>query len=233
MNRCCLLLLALLAAGALAAAPAAAVGVDIRPDRVLDGDTVTIALTDLPNGTVFSLQLEGAVAPGPNGTFAFTTTDLVMPFTLEQGQVQAALENTATNELVVSKGDTQAKMSGASQNGRYVVERNLTIGAGTYDEIGLSGTASPGATTVHTTLALTGIKRGPDSATISFKVRGVTQGTMTVQVFANAEKVLGKEIALGPASAATPTQRAGSGALAALAATAGLAVALVAVRRRR
>jgi hypothetical protein len=216
-----------------AAAPAGAVGVEIRPDRVLDGDTVTIALADLPNGTVFSLQLEGAVAPGPGGTFAFTTNDLVMPFTLEQGQVQAALENTATNELVVRKGDTQAKMSGASQNGRYTADRNLTIAAGTYDEIGLSGTAAPGATTVQTTLALTGIKRGPESATISFKVRGVTHGTMNVRVFANAEKVYGKEIALGPASAATPTQRAGTGALAAMAATAGLAVALAVQRRRR
>ncbi len=214
-----------------AAAPAGAVGVDIRPDRVLDGDTVTIALSDIPNGTVFSLQLEGAVAPGPGGTFAFTTTDLVMPFTLEHGEVQAALENTATNELTVRKGDTQVKMSGASQNGRYSADRNITIAAGTYDEIGLSGTAAPGAATVQATLSLTGIKRGPDSATISFRVRGVTQGTMTVQVFANAEKVYGKEIALGPAS--TPTQPAGTGALAAMAATAGLAVALAAVRRRR
>ncbi|MEN6343338.1 MAG: hypothetical protein ABFC89_12370 [Methanospirillum sp.] len=230
MHRCCLVL-ALLAIVALAAAPAGAVGVDVRPDRVLEGDTVTIALSDLPNGTVFSLRLDGAVAPGPNGTFAFTTADLVMPFTLEQGQVQAALENTATNELVVQKGDTQAKMTGASQNGQYTAQRNITIAAGTYDAIGLSGTAAPGASQIRATLALTGIKRGPDTATISFKVRGVTQGTMTVQVFANAEKVLGKEIALGPASAATPTQRAGAG-LPALAA-AGAALGLAAVRTRR
>lgn len=230
MHRCCLALV-LLAAVALAAAPAGAVGVDVRPDRVLDGDTVTIALSDLPNGTVFSLRLDGALAPRSDGTFAFTTADLVMPFTLEQGQVQAALENTATNELVVQKGDTQAKMTGASQNGQYTVQRNITIGAGTYDTIGLSGTAAPGATQIHATLALNGIKRGPDTATISFKVRGVTQGTMTVQVFANAEKVLAKEIALGPASAATPTQRAGAG-LPVLAA-AGVALGLAAVRIRR
>ena len=230
MHRCCLIL-ALLAIGALSAAPAGAVGVEVRPDRVLDGDTVTIALADLPNGSVFTLRLDGEVAPNPDGTFAFTTTDLVMPFSLEKGQVQAALENTATNELAVRKGDTQVKMSGASQNGRYTAERNLTIGAGTYDELGLAGTAAPGATAVRTALALTGIKRGPDTSTISFKVRGVTRGTMTVLVYANAEKVYGKEIALGPASAATPTQRAGTWEGAALAVAAGLAVA-TAVRRR-
>jgi hypothetical protein len=229
MHRYCLVL-ALLAIGALAAVPAGAVDVQIQQDRVLDGDTVTIALADLPNGTVFSLRLDGSTAPNPDGTFAFTTTDLVMPFSLEQGEVRAALENTATNELVVRKGDTQAKMAGASQNGRYTAERNLTIGAGTYDELGLAGTAAPGATTVRSSLALTGIKRGPDTSTISFRVRGVTHGTMTVLVYANAEKVYGKEIALGPIPASTPTQRAGS--LIPLALAAGLAVALANTRVR-
>ena len=104
MHRLRLLMLILLAAGALAAAPAGAVGVEVRPDRVLDGDTVTIAIADLPNGSVFTLRLDGEVAPNPDGTFAFTTTDLVMPFSLEKGQVQAALENTATNETGRAEG---------------------------------------------------------------------------------------------------------------------------------
>jgi hypothetical protein len=224
------LLLTLLAAGLLAAG-AAGVGVEVRPDRVLDNDTVTIALSDLPNGTVFSLRLEGAVAPRPDGSFGFSTTDLVMPFSLEQGQVQAALENTATNELVVQRGETRARMSGPSQNGRYATERSIGIPAGTYDELGLGGTAAPGAATVRATLALTGIKRGPADATVSFRVRGVTSGTMTVLVYANAEKVYGKELALGPAPTATPTQRAGTGGLA-LAAAGALVVGLAALRRR-
>lgn len=232
MHRRYLTFLALLALAALLAAPTGAVGVEVRPDQVLDGDTVTIALSDLSNGTVFSLRLDGAVAPRPDGTFGFTTTDLVMPFSLEQGQVQASLEKTETNELVVRKGDTQARISGASQDGRYETERKIAIGAGTYDEIGLSGTAAPGATTVRTTLSLTGVKRGPADGTISFTVRGVTSGTMTVSVYANAEKVYGKELPLGPASTPTPTQQAGSGA-GALALAAGLGAVLAAGRERR
>ena len=232
MHRRCLTLLALFALATLLVGPAGAVGVEVRPDRVLDGDTVTISLSDLSNGTVFSLRLDGAVAPRPDGTFGFTTTDLVMPFSLEQGQVQASLEKTETNELVVRKGDTQARISGASQDGRYETERKIAIGAGTYDEIGLSGTAAPGATTVRTTLSLTGVKRGPADGTISFTVRGVTSGTMTVSVYANAEKVYGKELPLGPASTPTPTQQAGSGA-GALALAAGLGAVLAAGRERR
>ena len=225
------LLITLLAASLLATA-VSGVGVEVRPDRVLDGDTVTIALSDLPNGTVFSLRLDGAVAPRADGTFGFTTTDLVMPFSLEQGQVQASLEETETNELVVRKGDTQARMSGGSQDGRYETERKIAIGAGTYDEIGLSGTAVPGATTVRTSLSLTGVKRGPADGTISFSVRGVTSGTMTVSVFANAEKVYGKELALGPASTPTATQQAGAGT-GALALAAALGAGIAAARRRR
>lgn len=232
MHRRYLTFLALLALAALLAAPTGAVGVEVRPDRVLDGDTVTIALADLSNGTVFSLRLDGVVAPRADGTFGFTTTDLVMPFSLEQGQVQASLEKTETNELVVRKGDTQARMSGASQGGRYETERKIAIGAGTYDEIGLSGTAAPGATMVRTTLSLTGVKRGPADGTISFTVRGVTSGTMTVSVYANAEKVYGKELALGPASTPTATQQAGSRA-GALALAIGLGAVLAAGRERR
>ncbi len=232
MHRPCLTLLALLALAVLVAAPASGVGVEVRPDRVLDGDTVTIALSDLSNGTVFSLRLDGAVAPRPDGTFGFTTTDLVMPFSLEQGQVQASLEETDTNELVVQKGDTQARMSGVSQDGRYETERKIAIGAGTYDEIGLSGTAVPGATTVRTSLSLTGVKRGPEDGTISFTVRDVTSGTMTVSIYANAEKVYEKELALGPASTPTPTQQAGSGA-GAVALAAGLVGAATAATRGR
>ena len=225
------LLITLLAASLLAAA-ASGVGVDVRPDRVLDRDTVTITLSDLPNGTVFSLRLDGAVAPRADGTFGFTTTNLVMPFSLEQGQVQASLEETETNELVVRRGDTRARNSGASQDGRYETGRESAIGAGTCDEIGLPGTDAPSATTVRTSLSLTGVKRGPADGTISFTVRGVTSGTMTVSVFANAEKVYGKELALGPASTPTATQQAGAGA-GALAIAAGLGAAIAAARGRR
>ena len=231
MHRRCLLLLALLALAALPAAPAGAVGVDVQPDRVLDGDTITIALSDLSNGTVFSLRLDGDVAPRQDGTFDFATTDLVMPFSLEQGQVQAALEETDLNELVVRKGDTEARMSGASQDGRYETERKIAIPAGTYDEIGLSGTAAPGATMVRTSLSLTGVKRGPADGTISFTVRGVTSGTMTITVYANTEKVFGKELVLGPASIVTPTQQAGSG-MGALALAAGLCAGIAVASRR-
>ncbi len=235
MHRRCPTLLALLALAALLAAlaaPAGAVGVEVQPDRVLDRDTVTIGLSDLPNGTVFSLKLDGAVAPRPDGTFGFATTGLVMPFSLEQGQVQATLQGTDLNELVVRKGDTEARMSGASQDGRYETEQKITIAAGTYDEIGLSGTAAPGATTVRTTLSLTGVKRGPADGTISFTVRGVTSGTMTISVYANTEKVFDRELALGPAPTPTPTQQAGFGA-GAFVFAAGLGSAIAVARGRR
>lgn len=231
MYRRCLPFLALIALAALLAAPAGAVGVEVQPDRVLDGDTVTIALSDLPNGTVFELRLDGAVAPRPDGTFNFATTSLVMPFSLDQGQVQASLEETDLNELVVRKGEAEVRMSGASQDGRFETERKIAIAAGTYEEIGLSGTAAPGANQVRTSLSLNGVKRGPADGTISFTVRGVTSGTMTVSVYANSDKVFDRDLALGPAPPPTPTQQAGTGAGLFVIAV-GLGLVIASARRR-
>ncbi len=197
-------LLMLLCCAALFAAPAAAIGVTIAPDRVLDGDEVTIALSTLPNGTVFSLRLESEFDVAPGGAFVFSTDGLVMPFSLEKGTVGATVENTAENELVVRKGETQARVGGLSKDGRFSTEQNVSITAGTYDGITLGGTALPDATTVRAGLSLTGIKQGPGDATISFTVRGVSQGTLRVSVYANSEKVHEQTLALGaPTTAAT------------------------------
>ena len=120
---------------------------------------------------------------------SLSPTRLSMPFTLDKGSVTAMLEKTATNTLVVRKGETQAKVGGNSKNGLFSTEQNVSIAAGTYDEIAVSGTTLPGATTVRTALLLTGIKQGPSDVTISFMVRGVTEGTLKVSVLANPAKV--------------------------------------------
>ncbi|NLX49135.1 MAG: hypothetical protein GXY82_04535 [Methanospirillum sp.] len=208
MKRLPVALLALL----LLATTGTAASVEIQPDRILDGETVTIEIGRLADGVVFSLLLEGSVETSPSGTFAFRTVDLSMPFSLEQGQVTASLEQTETNELVVQRGDALVTMSGGSTEGAFEVEREISIGAGTYDEISLTGTAAPGATEVRTSLALTGIKRGPADSTISFRVRGVTRGSMKITILENAEQVFSKNIALGPPPTPTPapTQAAGT-----------------------
>ncbi len=224
MQRLLLILLAL----CIVTGTAGAIAVEIQPDRVVDGDQVTIQVHDLPNGTVFSLKLDGEFAAAPGGAFSFSTSQLSMPFRLDKGTVTANLENTATNTLVVRKGETQAKVGGNSKDGLFSTVQNVSITAGTYDEIAIGGTVLPDATTVRTSLVLTGVKQGASDATISFTVRGVTEGTLTVSVLANAEKIYGKEIALG-APATTATQKAGAGAIVGVL---GVLIAMVAYRRR-
>ena len=221
------LLLILLALGILTGT-AGAITVEIRPDRVVDGDQVTIQLHDLPNGTVFSLKLDGEFAATPGGAFSFSTSQLTMPFRLDKGTVTANLENTATNTLVVRKGETQAKVGGNSKDGLFSTVQNVSITAGTYDEIAIGGTVLPDATTVRTSLVLTGVKQGASDATISFTVRGVTAGTLTVSVLANTEKIYGKEIALGALPTTTPQKSGASPIVGVLT----VLIAMVAYRRR-
>ena len=58
MQRLLLILLAL----CILTGTAGAITVEIQPDRVVDGDQVTVHLHDLPNGTVFSLKMDGEFA---------------------------------------------------------------------------------------------------------------------------------------------------------------------------
>jgi hypothetical protein len=224
MQRLLLILLAL----CILTGTAGAITVEIQPDRVVDGDQVTVHLHDLPNGTVFSLKMDGEFATTPGGAYSFSTNQLSMPFTLDKGTVTANLENTATNTLVVRRGETQAKIGGNSKNGLFSTVQNVSITAGTYDEIAVSGTVLPDATTVRTSLILTGIKQGASDATISFTVHGVTTGTLTVSVLANTAKVYGKEIALGPLPTPTP-KKSGAGAIVGVL---GVVIAMIACRRR-
>jgi hypothetical protein len=224
MQRLLLILLAL----CILTGTAGAIAVEIQPDRVVNGDQVTIQVHDLPNGTVFSLKLDGEFAASPGGAFSISTSQLSMPFTLDKGTVTANLENTATNTLVVRKGENQAKVGGKSKDGLFSTVQNVSITAGTYDEIAINGTALPDATTVRTSLVLTGVKQGASDATISFRVSGVTVGTLTVSVLANTAKVYGKEIALGPLPTPTP-KKSGAGPVVGLL---GVVIAGIAFRRR-
>jgi hypothetical protein len=221
--------LALLVLG-LAIGAADAATAEIGPNAISEGDRVTIAVRDLPNGTVFSLRLEGEFGVTPNESYRFSAENLTMPFELQKGKVAAVVENTATNRLTVLRKDTRVRAGGPSKNGRFTTEENVSTAAGTYDEMTIEGTTLADASTVRTRLELTGIKRGPDDATIKFVERGIEKGTLRVAVYANTEKIGEQEIALG---VPTPTAtRAGIPGVVTIAAGA-IALCLAARRRRR
>jgi len=64
---------------------ASAVTISLSPDRIQRGDTVTVAVTDLPDGSVFSILVDGVVVVTPREPFSFELVNFHLPFALNEG----------------------------------------------------------------------------------------------------------------------------------------------------
>jgi hypothetical protein len=187
-----------------------ALTVSVAPDEIQPGDTVEIALAGLPDGSLFTLLIEGVFDVTPGAEFSFETKQFVMPFTLNDGIISASMQNTQYNVFSVKRNDTEARKVGSSVNGYFTTSTSGTIPSGEYDYITLGGTALPEALTVTAAMNLTGIKTGPEDSTLSFVADGITDGTVKVNVIVNGVKALTKTIIIGSPSTLTPTPTATS-----------------------
>lgn len=188
-----------------------ALSVTVAPDQIEKGDQVTILITALPDNSTFSLQIEGTFAATPGGSFSFETRNLVLPFALNDGSLSATLRNTATNQLIVRRGDTEVKKVGVSKDGVFSTTDSGSIPAGTYDSISLGGTAAPGATAIIASMTLQGKKSGPDDSAITFLVDGVTDGRVAITIGVDGGTALTRTLIIGNPVTVTPTHTSSSG----------------------
>lgn len=188
-----------------------ALSVTVTPDRIEKGDQVTISIDDLPNNSTFSLQIEGIFSAIPGGAFSFETRNLVLPFALHDGSLSATLRNTATNQLVVRRGDTEVKKVGVSMNGVFSTTDSGSIPEGTYDSISLGGTAAEGATNIIASLTMQGKKAGPEDSEISFLVEGVTDGRVVITITVDGGAAITRTIMVGKPVTVTSTHTSSGG----------------------
>jgi hypothetical protein len=172
----------------------AAVSVTTTSDQITKGDTVSIAVQDLKNNSVFSFRITGIFPVSSQGNFSFEANNFQIPFSLKPNEIKASIQNTDTNIFDIMKGDTEVRRIGHSKGGSYSVDEDYNISAGTYDFLKMGGTASPDTNSVTVNLEMTGIKSGPDSGTISFQIGGIDTGTVTVNATVNGSTVLSKTI---------------------------------------
>jgi hypothetical protein len=196
---CLVCLLLLLAQGA------SAVSISLAPDRIQQGDQVTITINGLPDGSVFSILVDGVFAVTPAGSFFFELKNFVLPFTLNEGRFSATLSNTDTNVITVVAGDTEIRKVGRSRNGTFSTSDAGTIPPGTCTLISFGGTAAPDATSVVTRLALAGRKAGPVDSHITFSVDGVTAGAVTITILVNENVEMSRTLPIGDTIILTPT----------------------------
>ncbi len=187
-----------------------ALTVSVAPTEIQRGDTVEITLTDLPDGSLFTILIEGVFEVTPGAEFSFETKQFVMPFSLNDGTISASMQNTQYNVFSVKRNDTEARKVGNSVNGYFTTSTSGTIPSGEYDYITLGGTSLPDALTVTAAMNLTGTKTGPDDSTLSFVADGITDGTVKVNIFVNGVNTMTKTIIIGSPSTRTPTPTATS-----------------------
>jgi len=165
-------------------AATAATTVSINPETIQSGDTVTVNIKDLPDGSVFSLRIRGEFGVTPGEVFTFTAREISLPFNLTSAEVNAYTKGTNRTELEVALPD----------GGSYIARKNATgetdeilfsqprdrIPSGTINVVTLRGDAA--ADSIIADLTVLGTKQGSNDGTVSFTVEGASQGTATVVV---------------------------------------------------
>lgn len=193
---------------------ATAATITITPASIDPGDTVTVDVQNLPDGAAFSFGIRGEFDVTPGERFAFTAQNLVLPFSLDPGQVSAYSKGTAWTGLSVQMPGRAISLSNdADANGEFRETQNYNISSGTYDTITLDGRAAPTSGSITAELTMMGTKKGPDNGRITFAIDGITHGTATVTIYVDGRQELSRTIAIGGgiSSPTTTTQGSGSG----------------------
>nr|HQD27620.1 hypothetical protein [Methanoculleus thermophilus] len=163
---------------------AAAASVTITPTTIAPGDKVTVDVKDLPDNATFSLGISAEFDVTKGDTFSFKARNLILPFSLDQGEMNAYTKGTNWTELSapLSDGGSATLRYYADDDGELRITQSAgSISSGTYDDLALRGEAAAGS--IIAEMTMTGKKKGPNDGTISFALEGVERGTATIAVY--------------------------------------------------
>lgn len=172
--------------------------VTIQPLSIHPGDSLTVHVQDLMNGTPFSLLIEGQVRVGDGKQFSFETANFVLPVSLQNGEIHITTEHTNWTGFMVKKGGTTISASQYSNGGLFQATETQNVTEGTYEFIRIYGEVLPGADTVTYRMQLAGEKEGPEDFRISFMINGVDNGQVTLIASSNGSIVLDQVITILP-----------------------------------
>jgi len=196
----CLLLLALVA-------NASAVSVTISPQQIEEGDTITIDISGLQDGSIFALRMEAAIELDGASSFTYQSNRVTVPFGMESPRVILLASPVTEAGLEASDGDTIKRMTQRTQTGEVRIIQTLdTIPSGTIDVLKAFGKPADGAEHVDISLELSGTKKGPDAGSITFGLEGISDGAARIIVLVDGSEAMNQRITIGtPTIAPTPT----------------------------
>ncbi|WP_211530495.1 hypothetical protein [Methanocalculus chunghsingensis] len=196
----CLLLLALVA-------QASAVSVTISPEQIEEGDTITIGISGLQDGSIFALRMEAAIELDGASTFTYQSNQVSVPFGMESPRVLLLASPVTEAGLEASDGDTIKRMTQRTQTGEVRITQSLdAIPSGTIEVLKAFGKPVDGSDYVDMMLELSGTKKGPDAGSITFGLEGISDGSARIIVLVDGSEAMNQQITIGtPTVTPTPT----------------------------
>jgi PKD repeat protein len=180
--------------------------VTVSPDRIEEGDTVTISLENLPDASRLAIRISSTVALYGEETFALKATNLRVPFSLDSSRVEIQASPVTEAGIKAKIGWFPITMTTGAEDG---VAR-LTQSAGdissgtTLSLLSVFGTAVPGADSVDLSLDISGVKYGAEDSALSFGLEGVADGSAVLQVSVDGSEVASREILIGGGAPVVP-----------------------------
>jgi hypothetical protein len=176
---------------------AGALSVALHPTEVGPGEKIFVEITDLPDGSDFTLLTEGISPADPGGNLTFQLTEFEIPFSLVNGEILVNVANSRHAAFKVKKGDTIATVEAYPPDGIFSRKEVRNISSGTYAYIRLEATPLSPDQPVSSVIQLKGIKQGPRDATLSFSIDGIRSGQVRIITLIDGTEYLNELITIG------------------------------------
>lgn len=191
---------------------AGAASVTISPLWVQPGDTITVTVRGLSDGSDISMNWEVFIDE-PGDEFSWDVVGLAFPVNLNDADFSIENQNTATNRVVLKNdvpnhGQRELVLSGNSVNGIWSASHGNDFINGTWPEIHNEGTVSSGKTNVLSLVGWQGTKGpnplipqqtdgGPDDFSIPMAFEGFDNGWIKFSIFVDGQNVASEKVIIG------------------------------------
>ena len=162
---------------------ALAIGVQIQPGSIVDGNPISVTLSNVTDGYTLSTTLVSTF-PATSHTNWLNITNWRYDFDLQKGNITVIGENVNRIRLVVRVGSTlrTAEDTGA---GNIIVGIPMDILTGVYYDYRILYQVHNASAPVTITLIQQGIKMGTDDSVSTPSIYGVGGGNIALEVRAN------------------------------------------------